>query len=89
MKAPARAAGPVLFFFALFLIVLVLRLCHVDILWAEENLPLAAASEMLRGKALYRDIWFDKPPLVPAFYLLWGARDGVPRSRSRSICIRA
>ena len=31
---------------------------------------------MMHGAALYRDIWFDKPPLVPAIYLLWGARIG-------------
>ncbi len=39
---------------------------------------MAAAVQMLHGKALYRDIWFDKPPLVPAFYLLFGAHTGVP-----------
>jgi hypothetical protein len=32
---------------------------------------------MTRGSVLYRDIWFDKPLLVPAIYLLWGARIGV------------
>jgi hypothetical protein len=52
------------------------HLCHSGVLWAEENLPLAAALRMLHGGALYRDIWFDKPPLVPAVYLLWGARIG-------------
>ncbi len=31
---------------------------------------------MKRGAVLYRDIWFDKPPLVPAVYLLWGAAAG-------------
>ena len=45
-------------------------------LWAEEDLPLAAALRMLHGGVLYRDIWFDKPPLLPAVYLLWGARIG-------------
>ncbi len=33
---------------------------------------------MLHGKALYREIWFDKPPLVAAFHLLCGAADGWP-----------
>ncbi len=33
--------------------------------------------EVLRGKTLYRDVWFDKPPLVSWIYLLWGARDGI------------
>jgi len=46
-------------------------------LWAEEDLPLAAALQLAHGSLLYRDVWFDKPPLVPAIYLLWGARIGV------------
>ncbi len=65
-----------LFFAALFLIVLAARLCHSGILWAEEGLPLAAAAEMLRGKVLYRDIWFDKPPFLAYVYLLWGSHIG-------------
>jgi hypothetical protein len=52
------------------------RLCHVRILWEGDTYPLAAAQQMLHGKVLYRDIWFDKPPLLPATYLLWGARAG-------------
>lgn len=56
----------------------VTRLCHVNILWPEETLPLAAAVEMLNGRRLYRDIWFDKPPLAPAVCLLWGAQAGWP-----------
>jgi len=67
-----------LFFLILFTLVLAARLGHLDILWAEETLPLAAASEMLRGKVLYRDLWFDKPPLLAWTYLAWGARDGLP-----------
>ncbi len=66
-----RAVFVLLFFF-----VLLTRLCHVNILWTEEDLPLAAALQMLHGKALYRDVWFDKPPLVPGIYLLWGAQIG-------------
>ncbi len=66
------------FFLTLFTLVLAARLCHLDILWAEETLPLAAAAQMARGKVLYRDIWFDKPPLLPATYLAWGAHDGIP-----------
>jgi hypothetical protein len=54
------------------------RLCHLRILWVEEAYPLAAAAQMLRGRALYREIWFDKPPAFPALYLLWGAQDGWP-----------
>jgi hypothetical protein len=67
-----------LFFLTLFALVLAARLCHVDILWAEETLPLAAAAQMAHGKVLYRDLWFDKPPLLAWTYLGWGAHDGFP-----------
>lgn len=60
------------------LAVLAARLCHLRVVWVEEGYPLAAAAEMLRGKDLYRDIWFDKPPLFPAFYMLFGAETGWP-----------
>lgn len=66
------------FFFVLFVLLAAARLCHVGILWAEETLPLATARQMLHGKMLYRDLWFDKPPLVAASYLVWGAQDGWP-----------
>ncbi len=39
---------------------------------------MAAAGQMLKGAALYRGIWFDKPPLWAAYYLLSGARPGWP-----------
>ncbi len=68
----ARALFP-----ALFALFLAARLTHLDILWPEETLPLAAAGQMLHGKVLYRDIWFDKPPLLAWTYLLWGAHDGL------------
>lgn len=64
------------FFAALFLALAAGRLCHLRILWTEEGLPLAAAVQMLHGKLLYRDVWFDKPPLVTVAYLLWGAHTG-------------
>lgn len=65
-------------FAALFTALLAARMCHVDVLWAEETLPLAAAAQMRESKVLYRDVWFDKPPMLPAAYLLSGARDGWP-----------
>src|SRR5439155_26318759 len=73
-----RAMKPALLFLLLFIGLLGARLCHVRIMWAEENLPIAAASQMKLGKTLYRDIWFDKPPLLAAIYLLWGARPDWP-----------
>lgn len=63
---------------AIGLVVTGARLCHLDLLWVEEAYPMAAAAEVLRGKVLYRDIWFDKPPLYALFYLLCGARMGWP-----------
>ncbi len=74
----ARFMKPGPFFLILFVGLLAARLCQVGILWAEEGLPLAAAAEMREGKALYRDIWFDKPPLLAAAYRLWGAQRGWP-----------
>lgn len=69
---------PGTFFAALFLILLSARLCHVDILWAEEDLPMAAAKQMQFGKTLYRDVWFDKPPLLASINLAWAVRTGWP-----------
>jgi hypothetical protein len=68
---------PTLFFTGLFALLLAAHLAHSGVLWEGEGLPLAAAMQMMRGGTLYRDIWFDKPPLVPAVYLLWGAKIGI------------
>jgi hypothetical protein len=53
------------------------RLCHTGIVWVEEAYPTAAAIQILDGKSLYRDVWFDKPPLSALIYLLWNARLGI------------
>lgn len=58
-------------------VVISARLLHSHVLWADDNLPLAAAMQVARGKTLYRDVWFDKPPLVAWIDLWWGARAGV------------
>ncbi len=58
-------------------LVIAARLCHLDIVWVEEGYPSAAAVQMLAGKAIYKDFWFDKPPLFPALYILWGASTGL------------
>ncbi len=54
------------------------RLSHTGVVWVEEAYPTAAAIQLLDGKSLYRDIWFDKPPLLAYTYLLWDAQIGVP-----------
>jgi hypothetical protein len=69
-----RAAAWALLFAAL----LVPRLAHLKILWVEESYPAAAAIQILHGKQIYRDFFFDKPPLAAYLYVLWGARDGWP-----------
>jgi len=61
----------------LFLGLVAARLCHSGIVWVEEAYPTAAAIQILAGKSLYRDVWFDKPPLSALVYLLWDARIGV------------
>jgi hypothetical protein len=66
-----------LVFALLFLGLLVARLCHSGIVWVEEAYPAAAAIQILNGKMLYRDVWFDKPPLSALIYLLWDARIGL------------
>jgi hypothetical protein len=63
-------------FLALFALLLAARLCHVGVLWAEETLPLAAAREMHAGRTLYRDIWFDKPPMTAIVAWAIGGSDG-------------
>ncbi len=62
----------------LFVFLLGARLCHTGVIWVEEAYPAAAAIQILHGKTLYRDVWFDKPPLSPLIYLLWGAHVGAP-----------
>jgi hypothetical protein len=59
-------------------LLLLSRLCHVNILWADEDYHLAAAIQMLHGKMLYRDLWYDKPPLSALVALLFGAWPGWP-----------
>jgi hypothetical protein len=62
----------------LFAFLLAAHLRHAGVLWEGDSLPLAAALQMKHGSVLYRDVWFDKPPLVAAVYLLWGAKLGAP-----------
>jgi hypothetical protein len=57
------------------------------VLWIEECYPAAAAIQLLHGKSLYRDIWFDKPPLSAYFYVLWGAHAGLTLRIAGSIFV--
>ncbi len=63
---------------SLVVVIASLRLCHIHLLWADEDYHLAAAIHILNGKIPYRDFWYDKPPLCAAFYLLIGGYSGWP-----------
>jgi hypothetical protein len=67
-----------LFWWSLAAALLATRMCHVAVLWEGDAYPLAAARQILHGKVLYRDLWFDKPPLLALAYLLFGALPGWP-----------
>ncbi len=77
------------FFAALFAITLALRLCHSHLLWPDEDYHLAAAQQLLRGKMLYRDFWYDKPPLSALTYAVIGAPTGWPLRLFDSLWILA
>jgi hypothetical protein len=66
------------FFAGLAVLLVISRLCHLRILWAEEGYGAAGGVETVLGKVIYRDFWFDKPPLAALIYVLWGAFPGWP-----------
>ena len=66
------------FLAVLFAATLALRMCHVRILWTDEDYHLAAGIQTLQGKLLYRDLWYDKPPLAAWIYAATGAFPGWP-----------
>jgi len=74
-KTGQTRATPV-FFAILFAVTLALRLCHARILWADEDYHLAAGIQTLHGKLLYRDVWYDKPPLAAWVYAVLGGFPG-------------
>ena len=45
-----------------------LRIFYAGHLYQDDGLWFTAAQEIVRGKALYREIYFDKPPLLPLIY---------------------
>jgi hypothetical protein len=55
-----------------------LRLCHIHLLWADEDYHIAAAIHILHGKVPYKDFWYDKPPLNSSYYLLIAGHWGWP-----------
>ena len=47
---------------------LLLRIFYSGHLYQDDGLWFSAGEELLRGKALYRDIYFDKPPVIAFVY---------------------
>jgi 4-amino-4-deoxy-L-arabinose transferase-like glycosyltransferase len=63
--------GTLLKLFALIAIVaFALRILYISHLYEDDGLWFAAAEEIVRGKALYGEIYFDKPPGLPLVYAL-------------------
>ncbi|MFY9608142.1 MAG: glycosyltransferase family 39 protein [Blastocatellia bacterium] len=56
------------FFIALAAVSFILRIWYAGNLSQDDGLWFTAAEEILRGKALYREIFFDKPPGLPLLY---------------------
>jgi 4-amino-4-deoxy-L-arabinose transferase-like glycosyltransferase len=48
----------------------ILRIAYAGYLYEDEGMWFTAAEEVLRGKALYGEVYFDKPPGLPLLYAL-------------------
>ena len=57
-------------FLGLLAISFLLRIFYSGHLYQDDGLWFTAAEEILGGKALYREIYFDKPPGLPLLYAL-------------------
>jgi len=55
-------------FAAIVIVSFLLRIFYSGHLYQDDGLWFTAAEEILRGKALYREVYFDKPPLLPLVY---------------------
>lgn len=56
------------YFAVLTAVTFLLRVFYAGHLYEDDGLWFAAAEELLRGKALYREIYFDKPPAIALLY---------------------
>jgi hypothetical protein len=66
------------FWISLAIILLLSRAAHVNVLWADEDYHLAVGLQTFLGKMLYRDVWYDKPPLNALLLVLIGGWPGWP-----------
>ncbi len=56
------------FFIAIAAVSFILRIWYAGNLYQDDGLWFTTAEEILRGKVLYREIFFDKPPGLPLIY---------------------
>ncbi len=76
---------PARFLLAAFLLCALTRIFYFPFVWADEGLWFTAAQEMLRGKLLYRQIWFDKPPALALTFVSLFTVDGLAAVRAFTI----
>ena len=57
-------------FFGIVAISFLLRIFYAGHLYQDDGLWFTAAEQLLDGRALYREIYFDKPPALPILYAL-------------------
>jgi 4-amino-4-deoxy-L-arabinose transferase-like glycosyltransferase len=55
-------------FAAIVVVTFLLRIFYAGHLYQDDGLWFTAAEELLRGKVLYRDVYFDKPPAITLLY---------------------
>jgi 4-amino-4-deoxy-L-arabinose transferase-like glycosyltransferase len=56
------------FFIALLCVTVLLRIFYAGHLYHDDGFWIVTAQEILQGKAIYREIYFDKPPILPLLY---------------------
>jgi uncharacterized membrane protein YbaN (DUF454 family) len=66
-KSAGRLSTPVVFGI-LVVVTVLLRIWYAGYLFEDDGLWFTAGQEVARGKALYSEVYFDKPPLLPLLY---------------------
>ena len=66
----ARRATLLWVFFGILAASFLLRIFYSNHLYQDDGLWFTAAEQVLDGRALYREIYFDKPPALPLVYAL-------------------
>ncbi len=70
LTSEIRRADVLKVFALLVVVAFLLRIFYAANLYQDDGLWFTAAEEIVRGKALYWEIYFDKPPVLPLVYAL-------------------